>query len=165
MKFKSNLTIIVTMVSVFAIIGSTSFLGKDKVFAQSNIFGDNSGGLIGNLFKNFGTFGAPSSTPSVPPSTSNNPFSSMFGSAPISTPSNTPVEKSSPTSNDKVKYHVGEHYKGFTFDHKKASENKAKEACNGNNECIGCIDHRAQLSNELTGYEAVKCLKDPIHSY
>lgn len=165
MKYKSNLTIIVTLVSVFAIIISTSFLGKDKVFAQNGIFGDNNGGLIGNLFKSFGTFGTPSSAPSTTPSTSSNPFSGLFSSASSPTPSNAPVEKSNAHSNDKVKFHVGEHYKGFIFNHKKANENKAKEACDGNNECIGCIDHRAKLNNELTGYEVVKCLKDPEHSY
>jgi hypothetical protein len=64
-----------------------------------------------------------------------------------------------------VNYDAREKYKGFTFNHKKASETKAKLACDGNNECNECIDHRALLSNELTGYEAVKCLKDPKHSY
>jgi hypothetical protein len=165
MKYKSNLIIVVSMISVFAIITSFSFLVKDKVFAQSNILGDNSGGLFGNLFKSFGTFGSPNSTPSTAPSTSSNPFSSMLGSALSPTSSSSPIEKSSTPSSDKVKFHVGEQYKGFTFNHKKASESKAKKACDGNNECIGCIDHRAQLNNELTGYEAVKCLKDPQHSY
>ncbi len=96
---------------------------------------------------------------------SNSDKSKMLGILFGSTPSNTPVEKSSPQSINKVKFHVGEHYKGFIFNHKKASESKAKAACNGNTDCIGCIEHRSQLDNDLTGYEAVKCLKDPIHSY
>jgi hypothetical protein len=62
-------------------------------------------------------------------------------------------------------YDAGEEYKGFTYNHDKASESDAKDACDGNDECVECIDHRAHLSDELTGYEAVKCLKDPENSY
>ncbi len=55
MEYKINILIIVTIVSVFAIITSTSFLGKNTVFAQSSIFG--------NLFNNFGNMFGNSSAP------------------------------------------------------------------------------------------------------
>jgi type II secretory pathway pseudopilin PulG len=182
MKYKINILIIVTVLSVFAIIASTSFLDKNNVFAQSSIFGN----LFNNFGNMFGSSSAPQSKTSTAPAGSGSPSSVfdnaapsnsdkskmlgiLFGNAPSGTPGNTPssipVEKSGPPSNNKVKFHVGEHYKGFIFNHKKASESKAKSACNGNTDCIGCIEHRSQLGNELTGYEAVKCLKDPIHSY
>ena len=106
-------------------------------------------------------------------------LNSLFGtpaaaptSAPIA-PSSTPASANAKDNdhnhdnNDgkRVKFSRGEHFKGFTFDHKPADEGKAKNACNSDHECIECIEHRAKLGNELTGYEAVKCLKDPAHSY
>jgi len=60
-------------------------------------------------------------------------------------------------------YDAGEKLKGFTYNHKKASESKAKKACNSvdkNDECIECVEHRANLQG-LKGYEVVKCLKEP----
>jgi hypothetical protein len=60
-------------------------------------------------------------------------------------------------------YDAGEKLKGFTYNHKKASESKAKNACSSvddKNECIECVEHRANLQG-LKGYEVVKCLKDP----
>ena len=62
-----------------------------------------------------------------------------------------------------VGYDRGEKLKGFTYDHDKASESKAKKACNSlddKDECIECIEHRADLQG-LKGYEVVKCLKEP----
>ena len=62
-----------------------------------------------------------------------------------------------------VGYDKGEKLKGFTYDHVKASESKAKKACNSlddKDECIECIEHRADLQG-LKGYEVVKCLKEP----
>ena len=158
MKFKTIITIIVTMVSVFAIIASTSFLGMDKVFAQSSIFGNNNGGVIGNLFNNFGNTLGNLGT-SISPSVSSDPLTGLFGNAPNNTPNDKSTVLSSlsgiPSSipskthdhddEKKVKFNLGEHYKGFTFDHKKASESKAKKACNGNEECIGCIDHTISI--------------------
>lgn len=59
-------------------------------------------------------------------------------------------------------YDRGEKLKGFTYNHKTASESKAKKACDGKDkkECIDCIEHRADLQG-LKGYEVVKCLKEP----
>ena len=59
-------------------------------------------------------------------------------------------------------YDRGEKLKGFTYNHKKVSESKAKSACSGNkkSECIECIEHRANLQG-LKGYEVVKCFKEP----
>lgn len=60
-------------------------------------------------------------------------------------------------------YDRGEKLKGFTYNHKKASESKAKDACDGNDdekECVECIEHRADLQG-LKGYEVIKCLKEP----
>ncbi len=59
-------------------------------------------------------------------------------------------------------YDAGEKLKSFTYNHKNASESKAKNACSGDKkaECIECIDHRANLQG-LKGYEVVKCLKEP----
>lgn len=65
-----------------------------------------------------------------------------------------------------VGYDRGEKLKGFTYDHDKASESKAKKACNSldeKEECIECIEYRADLQG-LKGYEVVKCLKEP-HKY
>jgi hypothetical protein len=62
-------------------------------------------------------------------------------------------------------YDAGEEYKGFTFDHDEASESEAIEACDGDEECIECIEIRSDLSDSLKGYETVKCLKDPENSY
>ncbi|MDQ5868662.1 MAG: hypothetical protein M3530_02920 [Thermoproteota archaeon] len=62
-----------------------------------------------------------------------------------------------------VGYDRGEKLKGFTYDHDKASESKAKKACNSldeKEECIECIEYRADLQG-LKGYEVVKCLKEP----
>ena len=64
-------------------------------------------------------------------------------------------------------YDAGEKLKGFTYNHKKASESKAKNACssvNKSDECVECVEHRANLQG-LKGYEVVKCLKDPTNSY
>jgi hypothetical protein len=60
-------------------------------------------------------------------------------------------------------YDAGEKLKGFTYNHKKASESKAKNACssvNKSDECVECVEHRANLQG-LKGYEVVKCLKEP----
>jgi hypothetical protein len=60
-------------------------------------------------------------------------------------------------------YDAGEKLKGFTYNHKKASESKAKNACTSvdkSDECIECVEHRANLQG-LKGYEVVKCLKEP----
>jgi hypothetical protein len=60
-------------------------------------------------------------------------------------------------------YDAGEKLKGFTYNHKKASESKAKNACSTihkSNECVECVKHRADLDG-LKGYEVVKCLKEP----
>lgn len=60
-------------------------------------------------------------------------------------------------------YDAGEKMKGFTYNHKKASESKAKNACSSvdkSDECIECVEHRANLQG-LKGYEVVKCLKEP----
>ena len=60
-------------------------------------------------------------------------------------------------------YDAGEKLKGFTYNHKKASESKAKNACSSvdkEDECIECVEHRADLQG-LKGYEVVKCLKEP----
>lgn len=60
-------------------------------------------------------------------------------------------------------YDAGEKLKGFTYNHKKSSESKAKNACSTihkSNECVECIKHRADLDG-LKGYEVVKCLKEP----
>ena len=62
-----------------------------------------------------------------------------------------------------VGYDRGEKLKGFTYDHDKASESKAKKACSSvdkSDECIECVEHRANLQG-LKGYEVVKCLKEP----
>jgi hypothetical protein len=62
-----------------------------------------------------------------------------------------------------VGYDAGEKLKGFTYNHEKASESKAKEACDGNedeDECVECMEYRADLQG-LKGYEVVKCLKEP----
>jgi hypothetical protein len=64
-------------------------------------------------------------------------------------------------------YDAGEKLKGFTYNHKKASESKAKNACSSvddDDECVECVEHRANLQG-LKGYEVVKCLKDPTNSY
>ena|ERR1051325_5835563 len=58
-------------------------------------------------------------------------------------------------------YDAGEKLKGFTYNHKKASESKAKNACSTihkSNECVECVKHRADLDG-LKGYEVVKCLR------
>ena len=60
-------------------------------------------------------------------------------------------------------YDAGEKLKGFTYNHKKASVSKAKNACdsiNKSDECVECVEHRANLDG-LKGYEVVKCLKEP----
>lgn len=59
-------------------------------------------------------------------------------------------------------YDRGEKVKGFTYNHKKVSESKAKQACDGDkkDECVECIEHRANLQG-LKGYEVVKCFKEP----
>jgi hypothetical protein len=60
-------------------------------------------------------------------------------------------------------YDAGEKLKGFTYNHKKASESKAKNACSTihkSDECVECVKHRADLDG-LKGYEVVKCLKEP----
>jgi hypothetical protein len=60
-------------------------------------------------------------------------------------------------------YDAGEKLKGFTYNHKKASESKAKNACSSvdkDDECVECVEHRANLQG-LKGYEVVKCLKEP----
>ena len=62
-------------------------------------------------------------------------------------------------------YDAGEKLKGFTYNHKKASESKAKNACSSvdkRNECVECVEHRANLDG-LKGYEVVKCLKNPTN--
>jgi hypothetical protein len=62
-------------------------------------------------------------------------------------------------------YDAGEKLKGFTYNHKKASESKAKNACSTidkSNECVECVKHRANLEG-LKGYEVVKCLKEPTN--
>ncbi|HEY7108368.1 MAG TPA: hypothetical protein VH415_02975 [Nitrososphaeraceae archaeon] len=62
-----------------------------------------------------------------------------------------------------VNYDRGMKLKGFTYNHKKASEDKAKKACVGNDdedECVECMEHRADLQG-LKGYEVIKCLKEP----
>jgi hypothetical protein len=66
------------------------------------------------------------------------------------------------TVSAKVGYDAGEKLKGFTYNHKGVSESKAKLACTGKdqNECIECMEHRADLDG-LKGYEVVKCLKEP----
>ncbi len=56
-------------------------------------------------------------------------------------------------------YDAGEEYEGFTFDHDEVSEEEALEAAD-NYEEEECIEERADLSDELVGYEVVKCLKD-----
>ncbi len=101
MNYKATNTIIVTMVSVLAIISSTSFLGKDKVFAQSNLFNDNNGLNFGNFLKHFGdtldNSGISSSETSTAPIVSDNPFSHLFGN----THSSMSSEKTSPMFIDK----------------------------------------------------------------
>ena len=60
-------------------------------------------------------------------------------------------------------YDAGEKLKGFTYNHKKASESKAKNACSSvdkSDERVECVEHRANLQG-LKGYEVVKCLKEP----
>lgn len=60
-------------------------------------------------------------------------------------------------------YDAGEKLKGFTYNHKSASESKAKKACSSvdkSDECVECVEHRANLQG-LKGYEVVKCLKEP----
>jgi hypothetical protein len=45
-------------------------------------------------------------------------------------------------------YDAGEKLKGFTYNHKKASESKAKNTCSSvdkEDECIECVEHRADL--------------------
>ncbi len=61
-----------------------------------------------------------------------------------------------------VHYKADEKLKGFSYNHKKVSESKAKNACSGKEkgECIECVEHRANLQG-LKGYEVVKCLKEP----
>jgi hypothetical protein len=61
-------------------------------------------------------------------------------------------------------YDAGEEYEGFTFDHDEVSEEEALDAAD-NYEQEECIEERADLSDELVGYEVVKCLKDPENSY
>ncbi|MER5175560.1 MAG: hypothetical protein ABJB76_06240 [Candidatus Nitrosocosmicus sp.] len=101
MNYKTTNTIIVTIVSVLAIIASTSFLGKDKVFAQSNLFDDSNGLNFGNFLKDFGNVldkpGIPSSKTSGAPIVSDNPFTKLFGN----TPSSSSSEKNSPIFIDK----------------------------------------------------------------
>ena len=63
-----------------------------------------------------------------------------------------------------VGYDHGEKYKGFIFNHKSVDESKAKSTCGTDDECVECIEHRADMEG-LKGYEVVKCLKDPEHSY
>jgi hypothetical protein len=86
MNHKTTITIIVTIVPLLAILASISFfLSYNKVFAQSNIFGDNSGGAIGNLFRNFGNMfsnlGTTQSKTSNSTIVSGNPSGSIFGNA------------------------------------------------------------------------------------
>jgi hypothetical protein len=92
MNYKKYCMVAVTMVAMFSIITSSSFLGDNKVFAQSSIFG--------NLFGSTPS-STPSPAPTQAPSTSNNPLSSMFGGLFGSTPSSTSSEPSSPTTIDK----------------------------------------------------------------
>jgi hypothetical protein len=119
MNHKTTITIIVTIVPLLAILASISFSNNNKVFAQSSIFGDNSGGAIGNLFRNFGNvfnnLGTPHSKTSNAPIVSGSPSSSIFDNAAPSSsdkskllgilfgnaPSSNPGETSSPTSIDK----------------------------------------------------------------
>ncbi len=119
MNHKATITIIVTIVPLLAILASISFLSNNKVFAQSSIFGDNSGGAIGNLFKNFGNMfnnlGTPQSKTSNAPIVSGNPSGSIFDNAAPSSsdkskllgtlfgnaPSSNPGQISSPASIDK----------------------------------------------------------------
>lgn len=73
------------------------------------------------------------------------------------------VSAISVTSANAVNYDRGEKLEGFTYNHDKASESKAKEACAGNDdeeECIECMEYRADLQG-LKGYEVIKCLKEP----
>ena len=120
MNYKTTNTIIVTMVSVLAIIASTSFLGKDKVFAQSNIFNDNNGLNFGKFLKHFENTldnpGISSSKTRNAPIVSASPFSHLFGNTPnsnlivsaspfshlfVNTPNSNPGKKSSPMFIDK----------------------------------------------------------------
>jgi hypothetical protein len=85
MNYKTTITIIVMMIPVFIIMVSLSFLSMDKVFAQSSIFGDNGGGAIGNLFRNFGNvfnnLQTPQGKTSTAPIVSGNPSSGIFDNA------------------------------------------------------------------------------------
>jgi hypothetical protein len=120
MNYKTTITIIVTIVPLLTILTSISFSDNNKVFAQSTVFGDNSGGgAIGNLFRNFGNMfgnlGTSHSKTSDAPIVSANPSSSIFDNAAPSSsdkskllgilfgnaPSSNPGETSSPASIDK----------------------------------------------------------------
>jgi hypothetical protein len=90
MNYKKYCMVAVTMVAMFSIITSSSFLGDNKVFAQSSIFG--------NLFGSTPS-STPSPAPTQAPSTSNNPFSGLFGSTPSSTTSPAPTQAPSTSNN------------------------------------------------------------------
>lgn len=73
------------------------------------------------------------------------------------------VSAVSVTSANAVNYDRGEKLKGFTYNHEKASESKAKKACVENedeDECVECMEYRTDLQG-LKGYEVIKCLKEP----
>ena len=58
-------------------------------------------------------------------------------------------------------YDAGEKLKGFTYNHKKVSESKAKNACSSvdkRNECVECVEHRANLDG-LKGYRGREVFK------
>ncbi len=54
MKHGKSFVVTVTILTVFLTVVSISFIDNRTVFAQNSLFGNDNGGLVGNMFRNFG---------------------------------------------------------------------------------------------------------------
>ena len=107
MKHGKSFVVTVTILTVFLTVVSISFIDNRTVFAQNSLFGNDNGGLVGNMFRNFGnvvgnlgisnlnppsTTTTPSTTPSTP-SVSSQPLTGLFGNTPTGTTNISPEDK------------------------------------------------------------------------
>ncbi|HEY6535828.1 MAG TPA: hypothetical protein VIY08_08565 [Candidatus Nitrosocosmicus sp.] len=120
MKHGKSFIVTVTILTVFLTVVSIYFTDNSRVFAQSSLFGNDNGGLVGNMFRNFGsvvgnlginnlnppsTTTIPNTTPSTPstttipntspstPSVSSQPLTGLFGNTPTGTTNISPDDK------------------------------------------------------------------------
>lgn len=84
MKFKTNIAIIFTMLSISTMVYPTTLNIYYKVFAQSNLLGSSNGGFMSNLLNNFNNLlGNPGSNinppQTTPQTTSSTTSDNLFG--------------------------------------------------------------------------------------